>query len=504
MKKIKINIVLVLTALVFCSVNIAAQSAVSRTSYFMDNAPYKHVLNPALSPTKGYVSMPVLGSFDLGINSTMGVKTFLYPGLNPGDPVRTFMHPTVGTAEFVNSLSKNNFFEINNRISLIGFGFYTGTMFWNFDIATRIQSNVNLPKDLFRFLKEGLPYDQDYTYNIDNLGVNAHMIVETAVGTSLNITDDIRVGAKAKLLFGGARAYIGMDQMRIYATPNNEAEKLRLTSKGGMDIYMKGLQLIEDEESGIKPDMDLNNIGIAGMGLGADLGAVWQTPLDFLTVSMGITDLGFINWGKKNHLSAKVQAEVGYTGVSDFMGSEDSDSIPIMTQLMKLTQLQIQDSKNSSLQGLNPNITIGAEAGLLNNKYTAGLLISNRLSAQHWVTEISLLANVKPIHHVNFSTNFTILNTIKGVMPSVGAALAIDFFAGNIFFACDYIPLKFSPQFIPLSPVNTHIQFGLTWSIGKVKKNFLKPNYGLLKEKPTVQDNTSSNNSIEVIELNYN
>lgn len=480
MKKIKINILLILTISVLCSINISAQSAVSRTSYFMDNAPYKHVLNPALSPTKGYVSMPILGSFDLGISSSMGVKTFLYPGVNPDDPLRTFMHPTIGTAEFMNNLINNNFLEVNNRISILGFGFYTGTMFWNFDVATRIQANLNLPKGLFKFLKEGLPYNQDNTYNMDNLGVNAYMIAEAALGSSFNITDDIRVGAKAKLLFGGAKAHVGMEHMRIYSTPNSETEKLRLDTKGGMDIYMKGLQLTEDEENGGIGDPDFNGAGLAGMGFGADLGAVWQTPLDFLSVSIGVTDLGFINWNKKSHISAKVQAEVGYTGISEFIGAEDFDSIPIMKQLMKLTQLQIQNGQSSSLQGLTPNITIGAEAGLLNNKYTAGLLISNRVSAQHWVTEISLLANVKPIHYVNFSTNFTLLNTIKGVMPSIGAALALDFFAGNIFFACDYIPLNFSPQFIPLNPVNTHIQFGFTWSIGKVKKNLLQPNYSLL------------------------
>ncbi len=486
MKKIKTNLIITLIFSVLINTVAIAQSTVSRTAYFMDNAPHKHILNPALRPNKGYISMPILGSFDLDIRTNLGMKTFLYPGINSGDPLRTFMHPTIGTEEFMNKLRNNNFIELNNRISLISFGFYAGDMFWNFDVASRIHADVNIPKDLFLFMKEGLPYNRDYTYSMDNIGANAHMMAEVALGTSINITDDIRVGAKAKLLLGGARAFVGMDRMQIHITPNNPDEKIRLESKGGADFYVKGMELLPGDDGYGIEDMNLSGPGIAGFGVGADLGAIWQTPIEFLRVSMGVTDLGFLNWGKKSHVSAKAEGAASYNGIAEFIGQEDPDSIPLMNQLMKMTQLNTLPNQTGKFQGLSPIITIGAEAGLpdYEYKYTLGLLVSNRVSAEHWVTEISAIANIKPIHHVNFSTNFTILNTVKGAMPSLGAALALDFYAGNIFLACDFFPLKYSPQFIPLNPVNTHIQFGLTWSIGQKHDNSLQAkSYDFFKKK---------------------
>ena len=41
----------------------------NRTTYFMDGVSFKQKLNPALAPSRGFVNIPGLGAFNMGISS---------------------------------------------------------------------------------------------------------------------------------------------------------------------------------------------------------------------------------------------------------------------------------------------------------------------------------------------------------------------------------------------------------------------------------------------------
>ena len=41
-----------------------------RTSYFMEGTHYRQQLNPALTPTKGYFNLPVIGAVNATVGST--------------------------------------------------------------------------------------------------------------------------------------------------------------------------------------------------------------------------------------------------------------------------------------------------------------------------------------------------------------------------------------------------------------------------------------------------
>ena len=49
------------------------------SSYFMEEMTNRNKLNPALKTSTGYVGFPILGNFYLGVNSNLGLGTFLYP-----------------------------------------------------------------------------------------------------------------------------------------------------------------------------------------------------------------------------------------------------------------------------------------------------------------------------------------------------------------------------------------------------------------------------------------
>ncbi|GAB1415898.1 DUF5723 family protein [Paludibacter sp.] len=477
MKKttLKMTLVSMIMAATFQIAN--SQTSVAKVGYFMDNAPQKHFLNPALVPMRGYFNYPVLGSMDFDIRTTFGMNTFLYPGANPGDPLLLFMNEAVPTNEFLSKLSPDNYFKLNNRMSLFGLGFYAGTSFWTFDVSTRWNTSVNAPYDFFKFLKVGLPDNTDIHYNIQNLGISSELIAETSLGASFLIGENLRVGAKAKFLAGGAKLTAGMDQIKIDVEPNNYIFKVK--SEGKMTAYLAGIELTEDDNGAIS-GFEMGTPGMAGMGFAADLGASYSI-FKFLTVSAGITDLGVINWNKTYNKVAKSAGEISYNGIDDFMnqgggsgsgsgsgsGDEETD---ITDQLMKVMQFKLQDEGENLSEKLIPTINVGAEAGIWNNRLSLGVLYSNKLIPNNSISELTAMVNIKPIHMLNVTGSYTLMNSVVGSVPSFGFGVGLNLLVANIFVACDYVPTHLTPQFIPIDPVNTNVQIGLSLALGKMKK----------------------------------
>ena len=91
-------------------------SAQNRSGYFLDNYTYGYQLNPAAEGTKGFVSFPGLGNFNLNLNSTMHLKTFIY---NVDGKTTTFMNPGVSSSQFLNSLPSNNQLGLSTKLGIL-------------------------------------------------------------------------------------------------------------------------------------------------------------------------------------------------------------------------------------------------------------------------------------------------------------------------------------------------------------------------------------------------
>lgn len=67
-----------------------AQTQNLRSSYFQEGTVNRTELNPAFMGDYGYVSFPVLGNFGFGLQTTAGVKNFIYE--LPDGRLTSFMH----------------------------------------------------------------------------------------------------------------------------------------------------------------------------------------------------------------------------------------------------------------------------------------------------------------------------------------------------------------------------------------------------------------------------
>jgi hypothetical protein len=195
---------------------IGAQSA-ARTGYFMENATHRHLMNPALAPNRGYISFPAAGELTLGLESNMQLTNFLYPP-EEGNELLTFLHKDVPAETFLSNLHETNFLRTSFRTSLLSAGFYHGTDFWTIDLSARAYLSLYLPYELFSFLKLGMTSSEGNLYQIRNLKVGSSLFLETAVGYSHQLSDQLRIGGKIKGLTGGAYVLANIATMDIQMT----------------------------------------------------------------------------------------------------------------------------------------------------------------------------------------------------------------------------------------------------------------------------------------------
>jgi Family of unknown function (DUF5723) len=442
----------------------ATSQTVARTSYFMDNATHRHLMNPALVPARGYVSLPVAGEFSMGFESNMQFSNLIYPSSTEGGKPQLFLNESVDANEFLSKLDPVNYFRMNMRTSLVSFGFYTKTAFWTFDIATRANMNMNLPYDFFKFLKIGMSNSAGNRYEIRDLSVGASLFTEVSLGYSRNIMNNLRVGAKLKYLAGVANIKVNVDKMDI----NMKPDQWTISTQGQMDVYGKGLSFEKDTSDAVN-GVKVSNPGLGGMGMAVDLGATYS-PIPNLDLSLGIVDLGSIKWKKANVLQAKSSGSVSFSGI-DQIGVDDAHNNANDAQIEKLKDdlMTMADFKEKAvtkdaIQKLYPTINAGAEYAFLENKLSLGLLFTNRLMEDENYSELMSAVNYRPNSWVNLSGSYSFMH---GKFETFGWALGFSPKIINFFLACDYTIWNVSPQFIPLNTFTTNFQLGISVPLGQ-------------------------------------
>lgn len=452
-----------LTLILCLTGQIAAAQSVSLTSYFVENSTHRHLMNPALAPTRGYLSVPVAGEVFLNTESNLKLTNFLYPAVTPGGKMLTFLDKSIDSEDFLNSLGGDQYLKMDVRTSLLSFGRWIGKSgFFTFDVGTRINASLNLPQDIFAFAKIGMNSTAGNTYHLGNLGVNASVIGEGALGYSMNLTEAIRVGVKGKFLVGGARLKAGLETMDLTMTP----DRWTVTTQGQLDIYGKGLNLYKKDDGSYRLDtFSIGSPGMAGMGTAFDFGMEWA-PIQNFKLSLAVIDFGSIKWNKDNITKATSGGTTVYKGFDIDLENTDkvNDQIETLTNsLMDVTNFRQQVVDEDYVQKLNPTLNVGLELGLMSNRVSIGGLYSTRvLDNNERYTEYMASLNLKPFRWFNLSGSYSFA---QGHKETFGFALGFIPGIVNIFLACDYVPTQYGKMKsipIPLSALSTNFQLGVS------------------------------------------
>lgn len=476
----KIFSTLLLAATVTASPSMAQEL---RSSYFMQTSDTRHEMNPALLD-HAYLTMPlVLGYVNVGTTGNFGLSTFLYK-MEPswqgygvdGRNLTTFMHPAVDAKDFLGGLKENNRFGVNLKWQLFGMGFKGFGGMNSIELNLRSNTSLALPKSLFSFMKEaGSATD----YDISDLGVRSENYMELGLGHSHRINDKLTIGAKLKFLLGLAYTNLEVEKLNIhlnddYWSIDGNAQfsaAIFKTELAYKDDPSKNYHLPDGTDTGRRRVDDIGDFkfGLAGFGLGIDLGAVYQVTPD-LQLSAAVTDLGLMSWN--NVEKASSAGTWTFDGFDNpiYIGGTDTGENKIDDQLDAIgddledlfSLYEEEGGKSKETRTLSASVNVGAEYTIpAYRKLRIGFLYTSRLAGIHSWHEGMLSANVRPASWFEA--------TVNGAVSSTGltGGVTLDFHARhfNFFIGSDRLFGKLSAQGIPLNNGNANVAMGISFPL---------------------------------------
>ena len=462
---------------------LSANAQFLRTSYFMEGTHYRQQLNPALTPTKGYFNLPVIGA----VNATVGSTSLGYQDIidiiDDGDDFYT-------KPDFMNRLKDNNKLNVNFSTEILSAGWYKGKNFWSFNIGLRTDIGANLTKSMFTFLNEMDGIEDNWrnsNYDISNQQLNINAYAEVGLGLSRQINSRLTVGARVKALLGIGNMDLKLNNVAMNASLPSDARisqlqdpaylsglgvdditKLRseiesyhanLAVDAHLESSFKGLNLKKEDGQDYISDFEFESkdMGIAGYGFGIDLGASYKI-MDNLTVSASILDLGFISWSKSSTQIANAKAAGIDMKGSDYTSGIDPNDIPgsitaIENNIKNLQtdangymervsggdvldydmlQLRTEEASKSRKSRLASTLVLGAEYGFFNNKLAVGALSTTRFVQPDALTELTFSANYRPKSQFNVALSYS-------VIQSAGKSFGLGLKLGPVFVGTDYM-----------------------------------------------------------------
>lgn len=441
-------------------------------SYFLDNSLNRNKLNPAFAPQSGYFQIPVIGNTSVGLLSNLDLQTFMYP---MNGQLYTFLNKNVSLEQFDAALAGNPHFDVATDINLINFGFKGGERgFWTVDLGVRVNADMDLPRDLFIFMKKGT--GTSGTYNIGAVHANVAASVQAAVGYSRDLSDlveGLRVGAKARAILPIGYAGLDLNTMSLTTSP----EKWTVQTDGTLYTAVKGLQVM-DASGELEPAFN-GTPGLAGFGFSVDLGAEYKLDFDGfingVAFSAAVTDLGAVSYSSDAIQAYGTNGQMDWTGLSISLeeGAMDDAMAELESEFGNLLSLNKLGNASKLSRSTLPSFYVGAEMPFMNNKMSVGALYSARKSYVATRNELTLSYNLNPVKWFSAGLNYSFLNTTK----TLGWILEFNPKAGPCFFiGSDYFflskakaPESWPLNYIPMS-WRFNVHFGLAVALGGGKK----------------------------------
>ncbi len=442
-------------------------------SYFLDNSLNRNKLNPAFAPRGGYFQMPVVGNFGVGALTNLEISTFMYP---MNGQLYTFLNKNVTVDQFEAALPKYPYLDVAVETNLINFGFRAKKSFWTFDLGIKMNADVDLPSDLFLFMKKGT--GESGSYNVGQVRANVAAAVTAALGYSRDLSDlvpGLRAGLKARAILPVAYAGLDLSQVNLTTSP----EKWTLNTEGSLNAALKGLELT-DAEGNISPVMSAP-YGLCGWGLSFDLGAEYKLEFDGfingVSFSAAVTDLGVIKYDADAVQSFTTEGAMDWTGfkVSLEEGEMDKAMDELGSEFEKLLELEKVENTSALSRSTLPSFYVGVEMPFCNNLMSIGALYSARKSYYHTRNELTLSYNLTPAKWFALGVNYSFLNVRK----TLGCILEFTPKAGPCFYVgLDYAPVEWTNApflepfpYLPMSArVNAQVGLAFSLGVGKDKK----------------------------------
>lgn len=430
--------------------------------YFLEKTPFHTKWNPAMAPSRSGIGGP-FSNFGMSFRSDLALSDIFYP---TNGELLNVLHPDLPQADkdaFLAKLTDGANFGMDMGMDLFNIGLKFGKMYLTVGSTMKNDFGMGLPKDFFGLFMNGPASNGNL--DLSSFNMNAMSYIKSGVGLSLKLSDKLSIGATANYLMGLSDIKLGFDQFTVNTSNTSwqvntkgnlrvvtpEFVKLQYDSEGYLD-FKNSDQMIDNtyfDNFGDKLKNDFTGtLPTAGTGLSFDFGLTFK-PLSFLTISAAVLDMGSISWKEDCINQAKSNGSFTFNG-ADF-SNEGSDMSEALVDLMHLQKVQSPEAYKTKL---TTKLNIGAEVGLPGNKLSLGVLSQTGITQNGKYQDFMFSANLKPASLIQTALTYSLLH---GEMSALGAAVNLKLLFINLYLSADYIPLKVTPQMMPIN--NSYFNF---------------------------------------------
>ena len=470
-----------------------------RTGYFLGGYQYAYRKNPAFASEHNFFSIG-LGQFGANIQSDFGFSDFVKK--NAEGQYVLALNKDISSADFLSGFNQDalNKFEFSSNVNLISRGHWNKekVSFSTFDVSVKTANRLDLPYDLFRFLKDGASNGD--TFDFSGTGLSSRNYLELAYGTSKIVKNVFSYGIRIKALVGLANASMTMDNLKVAVTGTN----WNIVSKGTLSGSVPFAEFNNDSEGFIdftKPVINAQKI-TKNIGLGGAIDAGLSINfLPWLTLSASILDFGYVNWANE------------IIGNSDYaqsveMSADSADGDQLDNFVKTLPDL----FKFKAVEPETPAKTLGSKWEQIPFRVNGGLEVRvpfyQRLSIGALYTmyggkfafntnDILLSANWTPLNFLSASVstrlgdNFKVFGAAINLHPSlfnlfVGVdAVSVPLNLVNIgALLPDSVPAAIKKNaLMPADDLNLNAYVGLSFALGKRQIDYRKMSKSIILEQ---------------------
>ena len=473
------KLILTLSSALFLLLPLTAQEL--ETGYFLGGNPFAFRLNPAFQSERNIVSIG-LGMTGMGLGSNLGFNTLLYPDAS-GNKLYSFLNDHVTAEQLLSKLQKNNYLGADAQVNLVTVGFWSDRDFFTVDLNLRSSEAVNVPYDVFRFLKGDK--SAGAVFECSDMGLRSNSIVEAAFGWSRALGDGLKVGARAKLLMGVLGADARLRRMRVEI----QEDSWKIESHGVLAVSSPAVSVgeMKDSPGTLDPgtfQADWSKFSPAGWGGAVDLGFSWE-PVPLLTLSGALLDLGAIRWNRElvytvPEASYEWAPSVGQDNASQDYQSEISKLLSLSSSFLNWKR---DPGAGAAFAALPFRLNAGAEFRMpFYDRLSVGALYQGRFGAAFGRHTGRLSVNWNPLDFLSLSTGMG----FNRLGESFGFALNLHPTAVNFVLGCDYVPFhcvdasllfKGIPAkyaILPRGHMNLNLHVGLNIAFGQNRLDHAK------------------------------
>lgn len=276
--------------LLFCGAAVRPAAAQDHFTLTARDLPQSMLTNPAMRPSRGFVTIPLFGSFTAGFDNS-----FSYNNVIEKDGAGVKYLDTRG---LLKATQGNDLTLMRFDLDLANVGFFVGPKdYMGVTLRARAHVGTSLPEGLFGMILDN-PIDEYKTFDLD-MTPNAVGWLELGVSYTRDLDRNWRVGGRLKYVNGlMAVQSTGMD-----VTVRKEYDRYTVagdyTLRGGNVDFSRGGDLFEDL---------FRNLS-SNPGFAFDLGATYRSDDGRLNVAFGAADLGVVFWNKKNSSVIRTHSE---------------------------------------------------------------------------------------------------------------------------------------------------------------------------------------------------